>query len=157
MEQMVWEREGTESNILQRLEQMIKACGVSFEIRRVKLLSIDTNLQCNLYDLRNEHGKAVPDMFEWTALDRKQRLKVLQQLPHQLGSLFPHEDAHKVGALWKVGTIINCFLCSPACKIFKHVYPLDYSCSGNWNLIGLQEVSQLLRNLLASFPSAPGT
>ena len=25
---------------------------------------------------------------------------------------------------------------------------LDYSCSRNWNLIGLQEVSKLLRNLL---------
>jgi len=38
-----------------------------------------------------------------------------------------------------------------------HTSPLDYSCSGNWNLIGLQEVSKLLRNLLASFLSASGT
>ena len=34
---------------------------------------------------------------------------------------------------------------------------LDYSCSGNWNQIGLQEVSKLLRNLVASFLSAPET
>ena len=48
------------------------------------------------------------------------------------------------------------FLCKSA-KIHMRQKYLDYSCSRNWNLIDLQEVSKLLRNLLASFLSAPGT
>ena len=39
-------------------------------------------------------------MFEWMALDRQQRLKVLHQLPDKLGGPLPPEDAVQVGALW---------------------------------------------------------
>ena len=40
--------------------------------------------------------------FEWTALDRQQRLKVLRRLPPKLQDLLPSEDATQIAQLWTV-------------------------------------------------------
>ena len=41
-------------------------------------------------------------MFTWTALDRKQKLKVLKGLPDDLHKVLPEDDAARISVLWKV-------------------------------------------------------
>lgn len=49
----------------------------------------------------NENNKPVPGLFNWTALTRRDKLKVLGGLPELL-EVLPPPDANKIGSLWKV-------------------------------------------------------
>lgn len=51
---------------------------------------------------QDANGKPIAGRFEWTALDRRQKLAVLQQLPEKLHVLFPEESVQAISSLWKV-------------------------------------------------------
>jgi hypothetical protein len=50
----------------------------------------------------NENNKPVSGLFTWTALTRRDKLKVLKNLPTYLPELLPSPDATKIALLWKV-------------------------------------------------------
>ena len=86
------------SNYIRTLELHIRGCGVSFRIRNVE----------------DEIGRPVPGKFEWTALDRKQKLCVLIGLPQKFTSIFS-EDVSQVGKLWEVRTLLIQWTCIFIC------------------------------------------
>ena len=53
----------------------------------------------------NEYNRPVSGLFTWTALNRKDKLKVLQMLPDAMSCVLPEEDATQIGKLWKVCTL----------------------------------------------------
>lgn len=89
---------------LKALEAKIRSC-VSFTIRQVILNSSvqGTHIFNSFITIQaqDENKRPVSGVFEWTALDRRQKLKVLRALPDKLGDLFP-EDVPRIGTLWKV-------------------------------------------------------
>ena len=50
--------------------------------------------------VRDENGRAVSGMYEWTALTRSQILLVLQKLPDKLCDLVAEDDAVQIGDIW---------------------------------------------------------
>ena len=47
----------------------------------------------------NEHNRPVSDLFTWTVLNRKDKLKVLQTLLDTMSYILPEEDAKQIGKI----------------------------------------------------------
>ena len=65
----------------------------------------------------------VAGVFTWTALNRKQKLTVLKELPQKLPEVLPEEDAIQIGTLWKASSISS----KPSCIcILLHIYHVEF-------------------------------
>lgn len=122
------ERSDTELGAVLKLADLIRSCGVSLDIRHVSHECIyNTCIRVKHWSSKNsqakdEHGRAVSGIYEWTALDCQQRLKVLQNLPQKFGSIFKPENVLQFGALWKVGTTTcTCVCCA---TVYMPMYAL---------------------------------
>ena len=49
------------------------------------------------YTVINENNKPVAGLFTWTALNQKDKLKVLRNLPEMLKELLPEKDSNQIG------------------------------------------------------------
>jgi hypothetical protein len=75
----------TESH-LRTLEHLFRRCGVSFRVAPVV----------------NENNRPVSGLFTWTVPTRRDKLRVLHNLPRHLSELLAEPDATQIGTLWKV-------------------------------------------------------
>ena len=95
-------------NNIKSLELLIRRCGVSFSIAPVchELYCYYYNNNHVTFQAVNENNRPVSGMLNWTALTRKDKHKVLKNLPTHLPELLPSPDPSKIASLWKVGNII---------------------------------------------------
>lgn len=91
------EHHGQESNHLEMLEQVIRSCGVSFQI----------------WHNKESTGKPIPGSFDWSPLSGKHKLLVLKKLPAKMDAILPESLAPSVAKLWNVS--VNCYACVHAC------------------------------------------
>ena len=65
----------------------------------------------------NENNKPVAGLFNWTALNRKDKLKVLKLLHDRMDAVCADEDACQIGKLWKVCMYLHVqiILCTYKC------------------------------------------
>ena len=89
-------------NHIRSLELHINRCGVSFSIALVFYCYPHPCVYIYTFQVVNENNKPVSGLFTWTALTRRDKLKVLKNLPTYLPELLPSPDATKIALLWKV-------------------------------------------------------
>ena len=65
----------------------------------------DTMYDSNCKGACKRSHPQVSDLFTWTVLNRKDKLKVLQTLLDTMSYILPEEDATQIGKLWKVCTL----------------------------------------------------
>ena len=63
----------------------------------------------------------VAGLFTWTALNRKQKLTVLKELPQKLPEVLPEEDAIQIGTLWNASSISNIHVHCIPLHVIYHV------------------------------------
>ena len=80
---------GERTYSLQKLEDAIRSCGVSFHI----------------WQNKEPSGKPIPGSYDFTALSGKDKLLVLKKLPVKMDSLLPEELAPPVARLWNVSCV----------------------------------------------------
>ena len=80
------EHEGEGSNGIRELEEAVRACGVSFQIRQN----------------REPTGKPIPGSYDFTALSGKFKLQVMRKLPAKFDTILPDGLAAQVALLWNV-------------------------------------------------------
>ena len=71
---------------MKKLEDAIRSCGVSFKISQT----------------RDANGKPIPGSYEWTALTRKHKLLVMQQLPGKMSTLVTPDILSTLVQIWNV-------------------------------------------------------
>ena len=74
------EHEGVETNEIKELEEAVRACGVSFQIRQN----------------REPTGKPIPGSYDFTALSGKFKLQVMRKLPAKFDTILPD----RLGIRW---------------------------------------------------------
>ena len=67
------EHNGQDSNGIKELEEAVRACGVSFQIRQN----------------REPTGKPIPGSYDFTALSGKFKLQMMRKLPAKFDSILP--------------------------------------------------------------------
>ena len=71
---------------MSKLEDAIRSCGVSFKISQT----------------RDANGRAIPGSYEWTALTRKHKLLIMQQLPGKMSTLVTPDILSTLVQIWNV-------------------------------------------------------
>ena len=80
------EHDGQDSNGIKELEEAVRACGVSFQIRQN----------------REPTGKPIPGSYDFTALSGKFKLQVMRKLPAKFDTILPDGLGPQVAQLWNV-------------------------------------------------------
>jgi hypothetical protein len=88
------EHNGEESNGIRELEEAVRACGVSFQIRQN----------------REPTGKPIPGSYDFTALSGKFKLQVMRKLPAKFDTILPGGLGPQVAQLWNVSVIYKLIL-----------------------------------------------
>ena len=77
---------GQDSNGIRELEEAVRACGVSFQIRQN----------------REPTGKPIPGSYDFTALSGKFKLQVMRKLPAKFDTILPDGLGPQVAQHWNV-------------------------------------------------------
>ena len=80
------EHDGQDSNGIKELEEAVRACGVSFQIRQN----------------REPTGKPIPCSYDFTALSGKFKLQVMRKLPAKFDTILPDGLGPQVAQLWNI-------------------------------------------------------
>ena len=80
------EHDGEDSNGIRDLEEAIRACGVSFQIRQN----------------REPTGKPIPGSHDFTAMSGKFKLNVMRKLPAKFDTILLDTLGPQVAQLWNV-------------------------------------------------------
>ena len=89
-----YERQGAAPSNVRRLEQLIRECRVSFAI----------------WYKKDADGKPAPGRFDCTALNGKQKLRVLRRLPEKMATIIDEDVAAKVAKLWIVSFNLHVYI-----------------------------------------------